>query len=253
MRFVESLEIIMKKKIMIFVLSVLIMVNPLPIYPKQQISVSTNSLDFAKVSRGSHKSLEFSINTKTLVTLKTDKLWIELDSTNLKTKSRVKVTIKGSLLPLGINHFGAIILTAQGYDPTTIKVQVTTEKNIELKMKIDSKTATLNGKTIEVKTPMRMKGCTPLVPLRFVSNIFEATTFFNPKDSTIKITRLDRTIEILPDVEEYLVNGKKKISNPAPRTYDGVMFVPLGFISSAFGICVDWDRTGKQGMIKLCD
>jgi hypothetical protein len=100
---------------------------------------------------------------------------------------------------------------------------------------------------------MRMKGCSPLVPLRFVCDSLGATTLFNPKDSTIKIYRLDRVIEILPDVEEYMVNGKAKISNPAPRYYDGVMFVPLGLISMAFGICVDWDRVGEQGNIRFCN
>lgn len=243
----------MKKSSIIIFLASLLAINPIPAYPKQQVSVSTKTLDFGLISRGSQKTMEFTINTKTTVTVKADKLWIEFDASSVKINRKVKVTINGSLLPAGVNHAGSITLSSQNYEPAIIKVLATTEKNIELKMKIDSKTATLNGKIIEVKTPMRMNGCTPLVPLRFVCNILGATTYFNPKDSSIKITRLDRTIQILPDVEEYEVNGKMKISNPAPKAYDGVMFVPLGFLSSAFGICIDWDRTGKQGTIKLCD
>ncbi|NTU61115.1 MAG: copper amine oxidase N-terminal domain-containing protein [Caldiserica bacterium] len=242
------------KKIFIFLaLIVSLATNSVFAVSKPKISVSNSFLVFGKVLRGNEKTLEFFIKTKTNVSLKTDKLWITLDSSALKTSGKVKVLIRGSLLPVGIDHTGTITVSAIGYDPTIVKVSVSTEKNIELKMKIDSKTATLNGRSINVKSPMRMKGCTPLVPLRFVNDVLGAKTYYNPKDSSITITRLDRIIELLPDLEEYIVNGKKRISNPAPTFYDGVMFVPLGFLSSAFGICINWDRTGQQGTIKLCD
>lgn len=242
----------MKRTVIAILIMVFIMFNPVAAYPKQQIEVSRHELVFGQIPRGNSKTLEFTVKTKATVSIISDKLWVELDISKLKTTGKVIATVKSSLLPIGTSHSGLIAVSSQGYDSAIIKVKVSTEKNIELKMKIDSATANLNGKTVTVKTPMRMKGCTPLVPLRFVCNILGATTFFNPKDSSIRITRLDRTIEILPDVEEYEVNGKKKISNPAPTTYEGVMFVPLGFISSAFGVCIDWDRTGKQGTIKLC-
>lgn len=238
-----------------FFVALVFLFASLPVFAlqNQKITVSTNTLAFGKVLRGNEKTLEFSVKTKSNVSIKTDKLWITLDSSVLKSSGKIKVLVKASLLPIGTDHFGTITVSAKGFDPATIKVSVSTEKNIELKMKIGEKTATVNGRTVTVKTPMRMKGCTPLVPLRFVNDVLGAKTYFNPKDSSITITRLDRIIELLPDVEEYEVNGKKHISNPAPTTYDGTMFVPLGFISTSLGVCIDWDRTGQQGTIKLCD
>jgi hypothetical protein len=243
----------MKKTTILLALFLALSPNPAIFGQNQKISVSTTSLAFGKVLRGNQKTLEFTIKTKASLSVKADRLWIMLDETALKSSGKVKVTIKASLLPLGTDHSGLITISAPNFEKATIKVSVSTEKNIELKMSIGSKTASLNGRTLNVKKPMRMKGCTPLIPLRFVADVIGAQTIYNPKDSTIKIFRLDRVIEILPDVEEYEVNGKTKISNPAPKMYDGTLFVPLGFVSSAFGICVDWDRTGQKGTIGFCD
>lgn len=238
-----------------FFTALIFLFSSLPVFAlqNQKISVSTNTLAYGKVLRGNGKTLEFSVKTKTNISIKTDKLWIIIDPSALKATGKVKVLVKASLLPIGTDHFGTITVSAKGFDPATIKVSVSTENNIELKMKIGEKTVTINGRTVTVKTPMRMKGCTPLVPLRFVNDVLGAITYFNPKDSSITITRLDRIIELLPDVEEYEVNGKKHISNPAPTTYEGTMFVPLGFVSTSLGVCIDWDRTWQQGTIKLCD
>ena len=241
------------KKLSLLVVCLLIAGNSSFAATKPALELSKTSLAFGKVLRANSKTLLFSIKSKDEVTLKADKLWIELDKSSAKSPSTVKVTIKASLLPIGTDYAGQIKITSKNHQDSMVKISVSTEKTLELKMKINAKTASVNGRTVQVKTPLFMKGCTPLVPLRFVADIFGATTIYDPKDMTITIFRLDRVIEVLPDIETITVNGKEMITNPAPKSYNGTFFVPLGFFNEAFGLCIDWDRTGQNGTIKYCN
>lgn len=221
--------------------------------PTASIGSAQTTIDFGKVLRGSQKTITYQIKSGGDVTISSDRLWIQLDKTAIKAPGSIKITVKASLLPKGTTHTGTVSVKSKSRTIETCVIKVSTENTIELKLKIGSKTATLNNRILQVKTPMRMKGCTPLIPLRFVCDVLGATTLYNPKDTSISIFRLDRVIEILPDVEEFEVNGKSHVSNPAPAFYNGVMFVPLGLISTSFGVCIEWDRTGENGTIKLCD
>ncbi len=221
--------------------------------PFSFVGSAQTTIDFGKVLRGNQKTVSYQIKSSGDVIISADKLWIQVDKTAIKSPGTIKITIRASLLPKGAAHSGTISVKSKTKTVETVNIKVATENTLELKLKIGSKTATLNGRSIQVKAPMRMKGCTPLVPLRFVCDVLGATTLYNPKDTSIKIFRLDRVIEILPDVEEFEVNGKTHVSNPAPAFYDGTMFVPLGLISTAFDVCIEWDRTGQNGTIRFCD
>ncbi len=215
-------------------------------------SAQTN-VDFGNILRGNQKTVAYQIKSSGEVTIYADKLWIQVDKTAIKSPGTIKITIRASLLPKGTAHSGTISVKSKTKTVEIVNIKVATENTLELKLKIGSKKATLNGRSIQLKAPMRMKGCTPLVPLRFVCDVLGATTLYNQKDMSISIFRLDRVIEILPDVEEFEVNGKTHVSNPAPTFYDGTMFVPLSLISTAFDVCIEWDRTGQNGTIRFCD
>jgi thiol-disulfide isomerase/thioredoxin len=131
-----------------------------------------------------------------------------------------------------------------------IHIEVIREK-IVIELQIGNKTAMISGKPIAVDPPPYIKNGATLVPLRFIAEAFGAVIDWQPKmgKGTITITLGDKNIMIEIGNTTAIVNGQKKTLTAPPEITGGRTFVPLRFISEAFGAELDWN--GKTQTIKI--
>jgi hypothetical protein len=123
------------------------------------------------------------------------------------------------------------------------KITMIIQKNpIIIVLQIGSKNALISGKAVTVDPPPYIKSGTTLVPLRFISEAFGASIDWQPKQGkgTIIIKLKEHLIQIEIANTQALVNGKTMTLIVAPEIVNGRTFVPLRFISEAFGAKVEW-------------
>lgn len=123
------------------------------------------------------------------------------------------------------------------------KISMIIQKNpIIIVLQIGSKNASISGKAVTVDPPPYIKSGTTLVPLRFISEAFGASIDWQPKQGkgTIIIKLKEHLIQIEIANTQALVNGKTMTLVVAPEIVNGRTFVPLRFISEAFGAKVEW-------------
>ncbi|HOI25247.1 MAG TPA: stalk domain-containing protein [Caldisericia bacterium] len=123
------------------------------------------------------------------------------------------------------------------------KISMIIQKSpIIIVLQIGSKNASISGKAVTVDPPPYIKSGTTLVPLRFISEAFGASIDWQPKQGkgTIIIKLKEHLIQIEIANTQALVNGKTMTLVVAPEIVNGRTFVPLRFISEAFGAKVEW-------------
>ncbi len=84
-----------------------------------------------------------------------------------------------------------------------------------------------------------------MVPVRFVSEALGAQVNWNQGDQKITITQTDKTIELAIGQQTASVNGAKRTLDAKPVVSKGRTFVPLRFISEAFGADVQWKEAER--------
>lgn len=129
-------------------------------------------------------------------------------------------------------------------------IEIIREK-IVIVLQIGNKTAEVQGKSVTVDPPPYIRNGATLVPLRFISEAFGAVIDWQPKagKGTIIITLGDNNILIEIGNKTAVVNGQKKSLTAPPEITGGRTFVPLRFISEAFGAALDWN--GQTQTIKI--
>ena len=144
---------------------------------------------------------------------------------------------------------GDNVFTIEAYDLAgnksmkTLIVRKVNEKII--KLQIGSKeVVTSTGRVTLDQSPFVEKGVT-LVPLRFIAETFGATVNYNDALKLVTIEFKDKTIQVQINSNIALVNNQIDKLEVSPKIIGGLTFVPLRFITEAFGATVDWDGTTK--------
>lgn len=103
-------------------------------------------------------------------------------------------------------------------------------------MSIGSAQIIVNNDVVKTDTAPLIQGGRTYVPLRVLSNIFEADCNYNGDTQEITITKNDTVIVMTIGEEQFFVNGESKSMDvPAYITDNGRTMVPLRFIANAFG------------------
>ncbi|MDI6860655.1 MAG: stalk domain-containing protein [Caldisericia bacterium] len=100
-------------------------------------------------------------------------------------------------------------------------------------------------------TPFILPPGRTMVPLRFISEAFGAKVEWDGTTKTVTITWGSKTIKLTIGVYIAKVDGKDVKLDVAPIIREGRTFVPIRFISEAFGADVKWDATERKITITL--
>ncbi|HRT37797.1 MAG TPA: copper amine oxidase N-terminal domain-containing protein, partial [Caldisericia bacterium] len=91
-----------------------------------------------------------------------------------------------------------------------------------------------------------------VVPIRFISETFGAKVDWEGDTKTVRIYLESKNIRITLQVDNKIarLNDKVVTLDAAPLIKEGRTFVPLRFISEAFGAKVDWFSSEKKIVIE---
>ena len=125
-----------------------------------------------------------------------------------------------------------------------------------VKMTIDKKGMFVNGKYVDTDAPPVIMNSRTLVPVRFVSEALGAQVQWFDKEKKVLITRKNTEIALFINNTKAFVNGKEIMidsQNPkvTPIIISGRTYVPIRFISEAFGAVVEWDPDLRQVIVTL--
>ena len=112
---------------------------------------------------------------------------------------------------------------------------------------LNSKKATVNGKTYTMSSaPIVEKGTTYL-PLRFiVDRVLEAEVTWNDKTQTATINRGSTEVSVKLGSKWAKVNGSGVNMNAMPLSKNGVTYLPAKFICQAFKVQMQYDSKTKR-------
>lgn len=125
----------------------------------------------------------------------------------------------------------------------------------ELTLFINDEKAISNGAIVRIDE--NIEGVTPvikddrtLIPLRFVSNSFDADVAWDESTKGITVTKGDTVIKMTLDSATYSVNGVEKTLDVPAKSIEGRTVVPIRALSEALNMEVFWD---ERGLIYISD
>jgi hypothetical protein len=124
---------------------------------------------------------------------------------------------------------------------------------------IDKPIALINNKEVYIDptntkvAPFIIPPGRTVVPIRFISESFGAEVKWEQDTKTIRINLESKNIKITLQVDNKLAKINDKLINidVAPFIKEGRTFVPLRFISEAFGAKVNWYGSEKKIVIEF--
>lgn len=95
-----------------------------------------------------------------------------------------------------------------------------------------------------------IKNGTTLVPVRAVTEAFNADVIWNGEDRTVTVKSGDTEIVLGIDSVKATVNGVETALSEAPEIIEGRTVVPVRFIAQALGMDVSWDDASRTVIIE---
>lgn len=134
--------------------------------------------------------------------------------------------------------------------PLTLEV---IREKIVIELKIGSNKATVSGRELTVEPPPYIKNGTTLVPLRFISEAFGAEVEWQPNigKGMVVIKFESKVIQVEIGSQTAFINGIPNKLPVPPEIKNGRTFVPIRFISEAFGAEVQWVASEQKIIIVL--
>ena len=125
-----------------------------------------------------------------------------------------------------------------------------------VKMTIDKKGMLVNDKFIDTDAAPVIINSRTLVPIRFISEALGANVQWFDKDKKVLIRLKNTEVSLFIENPKAYVDGKEVTIDPqnskvVPIIIGGRTFVPIRFISEAFGANVQWDPFLRQVTITL--
>ncbi len=120
-------------------------------------------------------------------------------------------------------------------------------EKVEISFCIGDETLIINGSPVTVEKPYVVGEGVTLVPIRVITEAFNAKVDWIDETKTVKLTYPDVNIVIQIDNPVAEVNGRAETLLAAPQlTPNGYTMVPLRFISENFGADVSYDDDTKR-------
>jgi len=198
-------------------------------------------------------------NTGTKITpvrIHSSETWLKADPEELsQAAGRIKLEIDASKLSPGKYQVKLFLEGAEGIEKTSeIEVEVLPGTMV-IQLRIGDKKALVEGRevTLDAVPFIRPPGRT-MVPLRLISEGFGAMIDYAPKQGLVTdIWVLFQATELYLKIgsPEAEINGEKVSMDAPAEIVAGRTFVPIRFISEAFGAKVDWEASTQTITIRL--
>ncbi|MEM3385722.1 MAG: copper amine oxidase N-terminal domain-containing protein [Nitrososphaeria archaeon] len=144
----------------------------------------------------------------------------------------------------GLNEFKIeAIDLAQNKSQKIIKINKRNERIIEIK--VGEKTAKIDGNLVYLETPAFIENGYTYVPIRFIGECFGANVSFKPELRAVIITYGSHQITLIVGSINAILDEKTYKLQAPPKIVEGRTFVPIRFISEAFGAKVEWEEKTK--------
>lgn len=118
---------------------------------------------------------------------------------------------------------------------------------VEISFCVGDDTLIINGSPVTVEKPYVVGDGVTLVPIRVITEAFDAKVDWVSETKTVKLTYPDVNIVIQIDNPVAEVNGRAETLLEAPQlTEAGYTMIPLRFISENFGADVSYDNETKR-------
>jgi len=234
----------------------------------------SNSIDFIATNRRgltTQKTITVELDiTPPILTIDTEipKETIDREITITgKTESDCTLTIKGQMVSLSedgkfsftipLTHgWNTVVIesTDQASNKTSLDYGITVINKIVLQ--IGNRLATVNGKEFRLDVAPYIKNGRTMVPLRFIAESFGASIGYDSVERSIMVYTDEVYIWLqIGNPEAFIENkgvmGKERIILEAPpEIVDSRTFVPIRFISEAFGATIEWEEKTQTITIK---
>lgn len=220
-----------------------------PVEPPSCIEIIPDRLDFGYIPRGREVSINFVIAFDTTEEIsgiiEVDKQWLQVSPVVFKTRQkRIEgiATISASELPGGESFVGHMSIKTKGNvcRDVVVEAKVKSQPSILLEMDIGVSKARIASLEVPLDSPPFIRNNRTLVPIRFVSEAFGCKVQWEASSKKITITRFTDSITLWIGRKEAVVNGMEVALDVAPSLENSTTFVPIRFISEAFGAKVEW-------------
>lgn len=217
--------------------------------PPPCIEIIPDRLDFGYIPRGREVSINFVIAFDTTEeisgTIEVDRPWLQVSPVVFKTRQkRIEgiATISASELPGGESFVGHISIKTKGNvcRNVVVEAKVKSQPSILLEMDIGVSKARIASLEVPLDSPPFIRNNRTLVPIRFVSEAFGCKVQWEASSKKITISRFNDSITLWVGRKEAIVNGMEVALDVAPSLENATTFVPIRFISEAFGARVEW-------------
>lgn len=167
------------------------------------------------------------------------------------TRLPYSVTIDASALTNGMQELVVTAFDSLGQAAITRTKQFSTTGGHEpsertISFVLGESTATVDGRSVAIANKPRLVGSDTFVPIRFVSEKLGASVTW--RAGKISIMNGNSVIELKTGQTNVTINGTRHQLNRPAFTENGVTFVPLRFISEAFGANVQF-ASGRATII----
>ncbi|PRO66999.1 CAP-associated domain-containing protein [Alkalicoccus urumqiensis] len=123
------------------------------------------------------------------------------------------------------------------------------EKTEELRDESPSPAETMQTEEVTLGGARIVEGRT-LIPFRAVFEELEADVNWNNETKTVTASRGGTTLELTIDSSEALIDGRETTLDTPPVIFASSTFVPLRFVSEAFGADVEWRSDTKEAVVE---
>ncbi|MEA3312953.1 MAG: stalk domain-containing protein [Caldisericota bacterium] len=181
--------------------------------------------------------------------------FIKFDTNSFTAAGKLHFLIDTSALSIGSFKQPVSINSNGGNKTVYISFKVIQAPAINIKLKIDSPIAYVNGKRVDLDAaPFIVKEASrTLVPIRFISETFGATVEWDGNERKVTIKKSATThhpsllIEMWIDRKTLRVNLEEKTIDVAPLIIlPGRTMVPIRFITETFGSTVQWNGNTRE-------
>ena len=127
------------------------------------------------------------------------------------------------------------------------------EDSVIVIMSIGSKQFIVNNDVVQTDVAPLVKEGRTYVPLRVLSNMFDATCNYDSTTQTITITKGEDSITMTVGSPIYTLNGATHTMDAASYIADGRTMVPIRFIANAFGSVIKptYNQSGEVADIMI--
>ena len=181
--------------------------------------------------------------------------FIKFDTNSFTAAGKLHFSVDTSALSIGSFKQPISINSNGGNKTIYISFKVIQAPAIDIKLKIDSPIAYVNGERVDLDVaPFIVKEASrTLVPIRFISETFGATVEWDGTERKVTIKKSATAhypslfIEMWVDHKNIRVNLKEMKIDVAPLIIPpGRTMVPLRFITETFGSTVQWDGDTRE-------